>query len=146
MIRAVLDANVFASGVFGLERDASTPGAILRAWEARAFELVTSDPLIAEVERTLANPFFAPRIPAARVAQTVAALRQNATRTSLTARVAGVASHPEDDLVLAAAVSAQADVLVTGDAQIQRLEHYRGVGILSPRDFLALLDEQGAFG
>jgi predicted nucleic acid-binding protein len=54
--------------------------------------------------------------------------------------VTGVASHPEDDPILATAVSASADYLVTGDRQLQRLGSYRGVSIVSPREFLDLLD------
>ncbi len=53
-----------------------------------------------------------------------------------------MATHPEDDLVLATAVSAAADYLVTGDKQLQRLGGYHGVAIVSPRDFLALLQQQ----
>jgi hypothetical protein len=55
--------------------------------------------------------------------------------------IASGATHPEDDLVLAAAVSAAADYLVTGDRQIRRLGSYQGVTIISPSDSLALLDQ-----
>lgn len=47
--------------------------------------------------------------------------------------------HPEDDLVLAAAVSARADYRVTGDSKLQLRGRYQGVIILSPRAFLDLL-------
>ena len=53
----------------------------------------------------------------------------------ITVEVSGVATHPEDDLVLAAAVSAGADYLVTGDKQLLKLGRYQGATILSPRDF-----------
>jgi uncharacterized protein len=52
-----------------------------------------------------------------------------------------VATHPEDDLVLAAAVSAEAGYLVTGDRQLQQLGRFRGVDIVSPRAFLAILED-----
>ncbi len=58
----------------------------------------------------------------------------------ITVVVDGVATHPEDDHVLATVVSARARYLVTGDKKRQRLRRYRGVTILSPRDFLILLD------
>jgi predicted nucleic acid-binding protein len=44
-----------------------------------------------------------------------------------------------DDLILATALSAQADYLVTGDSQLQGLGAYRGVAIISPREFLSRL-------
>ncbi len=61
---------------------------------------------------------------------------------AITTSVAGVATHPEDNLVLATAVSASADVLISGDRQLLKLGSYEGVHILSPRDFLAYLDAQ----
>lgn len=141
MIHAVLDTNVLASGVLRFEREESTPGAILRAWYAEAFVLVTSDHLIAEIERTLAKPYFAQRIPEARRATALTAFVQDAARATITVGVSGVASHPKDDLVLATAVSAGADYLVTGDRKLQALGSYRGVIIVSPRVFLSLLTD-----
>lgn len=44
--------------------------------------------------------------------------------------------------VLATAVSARVDYLATGDKQLLKLGQYQGVVILSPRDFLARLEQQ----
>jgi len=139
VIRAVLGANIVASGVLGFDRDESPPGTILRAWFRRTFELITSDALLLEIEHTLDDGYFAPRVDARIALLTLMAVRHDATRTAITATVVGVATHPEDDLVLAAAVSAAADYLVTGDKQLLRLGSFRGVLIVSPRGFLALL-------
>lgn len=69
-------------------------------------------------------------------------LEQEAVLTPITRQVQGVATHPEDDLILAAAVSARADYLVTGDDQLQKLGGFEGVKIVSPREFLRLLDDE----
>jgi predicted nucleic acid-binding protein len=66
-------------------------------------------------------------------------LRTETDVTPITVQVTGVASHPEDDLVLAAAVSAGADYLVTGDKQLLSLGRYQELGICSPPTFLELL-------
>lgn len=135
MIRAILDANVVASGAVGYERDESTPGAILRSWFARSFELLTSDPLIDRRDRTDARTTLRHQARSPRVYDlTVPALHEQATRVAITVTVAGVATHPADDLILAAAVSAWASHLVTGDIKLQRLGADEGVTILSPRD------------
>ena len=70
-------------------------------------------------------------------------LEQKATSIALTREVHGVATHPEDDLILAGAWSAEAEYLVTGDAQLQKLGTFEGVKIISPRDFLWLLEGLG---
>jgi len=49
--------------------------------------------------------------------------------TPITRRVQGIATHPEDDLVVAAAISADIDNLISGDTQLQRLEIHEGVTI-----------------
>jgi len=132
LIRAVLDANIVASGVLGFDRDESPPGAILRAWFRREFELITSNALILETENTLTDSYFAPRVDERIALLTLMALRQDAMRTPIIVPVSGVATHREDDLVLAAAVSADADYLVTGDKQLLRLGSFQGVTIVSP--------------
>ncbi|MGH2532401.1 MAG: putative toxin-antitoxin system toxin component, PIN family [Thermomicrobiales bacterium] len=142
MIRAFLDANVYASGMLGFDNDQSTPGAILRSWFGRSFELITSDLLIAEVARALDNAYFVARVSHRVYDLTMTALKQQARRVEITVLVSGVAAHPEDDLVLAAAVSAQADVLVTGNHKLQELKHYQGVTNVSPRAFLTLLEQE----
>lgn len=56
--------------------------------------------------------------------------------------VEGIASHPQDDLIIATAVSAEAEYLVSGDKELQDLRSYGQVKIVSPATFLAILDEQ----
>jgi predicted nucleic acid-binding protein len=58
----------------------------------------------------------------------------------VTHNVHGVASHWQDDLVLAAAVSGNADFLVTRDKEFRRVGEYSGVKIRTPSEFLIELD------
>lgn len=46
-----------------------------------------------------------------------------------------VAADPADDMLLAAAVEGGAEVLVTNDVEVLKLETYRGVRILRPAEF-----------
>ncbi|MGI8476278.1 MAG: putative toxin-antitoxin system toxin component, PIN family [Thermomicrobiales bacterium] len=141
MIRAVLDANVVASGVLRYGSATSTPAEIVRRWVTGSFEFVISDHVIDEIERTLlASPYFSARLERSVGVGWIVTLRSLATPTPGTVEVSGVATHPEDDLVLAAAVSAAADYLVTGDRQLQRLGSFEGVTIVTPRDFLAIIE------
>jgi len=51
-----------------------------------------------------------------------------------------VCSVPDDDKFLATAVGGRADYLVTGDVgDLLQLREYKGVAIISPRDFIARL-------
>ena len=53
-----------------------------------------------------------------------------------------VARDPDDDQVLAAALSARADVIVSGDADLLTLGSFQNIRILAPRDALAMLAER----
>ena len=142
MIRAVLDANVLVSGFAGIRLSGSTQGELIRRWRRRTFTLVVSDPILGEVRRTLTKTYFQRSLKPAQAASAVQLVRRKAERTLVTVTVAGVATHPEDDLVLATAVSARARYLVTGDSQLQAMRGYRGVTIVRPKVFLSLLDRQ----
>src|SRR5215212_9523935 len=99
MIRAFLDANVVASGLLRFEVETNTPGTILRSWFAGEFELVTAFPLVKEIERAIASPYFATRISDRTLNLFWEQLAAEATMVEITHIVTGVASHPEDDLV-----------------------------------------------
>ena len=51
-----------------------------------------------------------------------------------------VCRDKDDDVVLATALAGKADVIVTGDEDLLVLKKFRGIEILSPRQFLKLLD------
>jgi predicted nucleic acid-binding protein len=79
------------------------------------------------------------RIAAADIERLRAFLESDLVAVALTAVVQGVATHPEDDVILATAASARADYLVTGDRQLQALGKFGSTRIVSPREFLDLL-------
>lgn len=141
MIPAVLDANVLASG-FVRANSAAPPVQLIDAWSRGAFTLIVSELLLDETERTLEKPYFAQRLTRAQRAKVITLLRREAVVTPLTIDITGVATHPEDDLVLAAAISAGAAYLVTGDRQLQALGSYSDVRIVSPRQFLQILSDE----
>ncbi len=140
MIRAVVDTNVLASG-FVRTNPQAAPVQVVDAWREQHFELISSNHIRSELERTLHSPYFARRLSQEQVAQDLALLDEEAMMTAITVAVSGVATHPEDDLILAAALSAEADYLVTGDTKLQALGSYQGVKIVSPREFIQILDQ-----
>ncbi len=137
MITAVLDTNVLASGALAHR------GAVAEALDALlagAFQLVLSQEILSELERTLAKPYFSTRLPAGTVTSYIDGLKAIALVTPLTIPVAGVATQPEDDLILSAALSGHADFLVTGDKHLHALGAYQGVQMLTPAEFVQILN------
>lgn len=131
----VLDTNILARGSISI---GTAVAAIIAAWRAGLFTLVISTHILDELTRTLAKPYFAERISPATLAA-YQSLLSLATLTPITVSLHRVATHPEDDLVLATAVSAAADYLVTRDRQLLKLGSYLGVAIVSPTELLEQL-------
>lgn len=132
----VLDTNILARGSIS---HGTAVSAIIDAWRAQRFTLVVSPHILDELTRTLAKPYFARRLSLDGRAAYQLLLSSFASLVPVTATVQGVATQPADDLVLATAVSAQADYLVTRDRQLLQLGSYRGVSIVSPTEFLEQL-------
>ncbi len=137
-VRVTADANLLASGALRMRPDAA-PVRFIDTWHTRHFTLILSDHLLDEVDHTLANRYFMQRLIAADRDAFRHLLRRQAVITPITVPVVGVATHPEDDLTLATAVSGQAHFLVTGDHKLLELKTYQGVIIVSVHAFLALL-------
>ena len=140
MISAVLDTNVLASGTITA---ATPPGQILDAWHAGQFELVTSEHIIEELSRTFQKPYFRDRLSNKATANFIDLLQNEAFVTPITVKVQNVATHPEDDLTIATALSAKADYLVIGDQPLLDKvgNSYRGVALTTPNDFLKILQQ-----
>ncbi|MFN8678241.1 MAG: putative toxin-antitoxin system toxin component, PIN family [Thermomicrobiales bacterium] len=128
-----LDTNVLGPGLIG---ETGAAARLTRLWSDGAFVLVVSDHILAELERSYTDPYFAARVPSERAAALVNVVRNDATVVELSAEVQGVATHPEDDLVLATAISGEASVLCTRDKQLLKLRTFEGIEILSPGEFL----------
>ncbi len=140
MIVAVLDTNVMVSG---FPAPGGVPASLIDAWRQGAYRLVISEPILEELAETWRDPYWRSRFSADECADTLALLRTTAIVTPVTVEVRGVATHPEDDLILATAVAGNADYLVTGDRKLQAVGAYRGVAIVSPRAFREHLAQIG---
>ncbi|CAN5337035.1 hypothetical protein BH09CHL1_BH09CHL1_06910 [soil metagenome] len=51
-----------------------------------------------------------------------------------------VASHAEDDVVIGTALAGNVEYLVTSDRQLLKLKNHDGIAIVSPPEFLAILE------
>jgi putative PIN family toxin of toxin-antitoxin system len=134
-VLVVLDTNVLLSA---LRSKGSHPAAILDAWLAGRFELVTSREQVEEFKRAAAYPHLQPHLPRQAVGRLVNRLR-NAEVVLHRLRRAGDSPDPGDDYLLAMAVAAGSEVLVTGDKPLLSLKRVGATRIITPRAFAALI-------
>lgn len=144
MISAVLDTNTIASGILGFRNSESIPGVLLKLWRKGIFILVISKHIRDEVKDLLRKPYFTKHLTPQEISRMQALLQFQAKQTLITEDIHNITTSLEDDLVLATAVSAKADYLVTGDIPLLTKvgSSYKGIIIVTPKDFLKILQEQ----
>lgn len=138
-MKVVLDSNIFVSAL-------AFPGgqaekALLAATEGR-FELAISKPIIHEVLGVLARKFARDSEELARAAVFLAELGEVVQPR----RVARVLRDEPDNRILECAITARAQIIVTGDRAMLDLGEYKGVRIVTLRDFLRTMDWRGRKG
>ena len=132
-MRVVADSNILISAVLW----GGLPSALLKLERRGKIELFTSRPVLTEIDEVLRRPRFADRLAAVQRSPR-AILRDLRARINQVspADIPATARDPDDDVVLATALSARAKVIVSGDEDLLALETFRGIPILTAREFL----------
>jgi putative PIN family toxin of toxin-antitoxin system len=136
-VRAVADTNTVVSGMLWQR----APHALLLAARIGTIALCTSDALLAELSEVLQRAKFAKRVAAS--GMTAEALVER--YALLAKRIAPaeinpvVLADPDDDALIACAIAARADLIVSGDKRVRNLKHHQHIQIVSAAQALALI-------
>lgn len=136
-LRVVLDINTLVSAVVFPRR---SQGHLVALGLIGQLDLVLSEDMMRTLAVVLDRPYFMLHTTPDRRNRYMAALRRAADVVLPDPSVRGIADDEEDDLVLGTAVAAHADYLVTGDHGLLEVGSYRGVTIITARDFLSVLE------
>ena len=133
-MRIVADTNTVLSGLLWQ----GPPRRLMDLARQRVFTPCTSATLLAEFAEVIARDKFAQRVLAAGLS--AAELVQDYTRLAQIVEPqplpAPVTRDPDDDHVLACALAAQANLIVSGDKDLLDLREYQGIPILTTADAL----------
>lgn len=129
--RVVVDTNVYVSRLLN---PSSIPGqAVARALqEART---LVSSVTWTELQTVLRRSKFAPYIQPGSVEPFLEAVLSVAIHVEILSPIRAC-RDPKDDKFLEVAVHGRADVIVTGDRDLLELNPFRGIAILTPREYL----------
>jgi putative PIN family toxin of toxin-antitoxin system len=136
-VRVVADTNIVASGFLWV----GPPSTILRLARESRVDLFTSRPLLDELDRVLRYPRLAKHLakksisPEMLVHDFIALVRI----VEPVPLEPVILCDPDDDAVLACAVAAKADRIISGDGDLQREKIFRDIRIVSAATFLAEL-------
>jgi putative PIN family toxin of toxin-antitoxin system len=137
MTRTVPDTNIVISGLLWR----GNPRRILDAARDGIIELFTSPVLLDELEDVLGREKFAARLAAANVTvqDLVSGYTALATVIKAEAIEPVILVAPDDDAVLACALAADAEVIVSGDGDLLDLKKHKDIRILTATELLVEL-------
>jgi len=139
-VRLVLDTNTVLSGLLWQ----GNPGKLLDEARRDKVSLATTIALLAELRGVMAREKFARQLATRGLAvddlfDGYSALATLVTEASIPATVL---RDPPDDRVLAAALAAGADLIVSGDDDLLSMESFRGMPIVTAAEALDRLAAQ----
>ncbi|MDP3514720.1 MAG: putative toxin-antitoxin system toxin component, PIN family [Sulfuritalea sp.] len=138
-MRVVLDTNTLVSALLSPH---GPPRRLLDDARAQVFELCSSPVLMAELLDVVSREKFAKRLATAGLTPLgiVGEIRRLATMATPTDVPRVVADDADDDHVLACALTAQADLIVSGDKHLLKLGgQYQGIAIVTPAQAVPLV-------
>jgi len=129
-LRVVIDTNVVISGVFF----SGVPYMILEAWRDGQIDIVTSPEILEEyrmVGETLHKEY--PIIDTESFLSLLAVQSEIVSAPDLTEQVC---EDQEDDKFLACALAGGCEIIISGDKLLRKVSGYKGVKVMTPREFL----------
>jgi len=134
--RVVVDTGVAVSAVL-LPRSVPRQAFDLAVERGR---LLVSEATVAELDEVLRRPKFNKYASEEKRLEFFAALVREAEVVKVTEAVTEC-RDPKDDKFLELSVSGKASHLLSGDADLLVLHPFRGIAVVTPQDFLAILRE-----
>lgn len=139
-MRAIIDTNVLLSGLLWH----GTPHALLDRVRDGTLTLVSSPVLLAELAEVLEQPKFDAVLARSNTSRerSLAEIQQLAEVLVPEALPQPVCRDPDDDHVLALALTAHVDLIVSGDKDLLDLNSFQNIPILAPVDALRRVETQ----
>jgi putative PIN family toxin of toxin-antitoxin system len=135
LVKVVADTNTIISGMLWH----GAPHTLLEIAYRNEIKLLTCSALLQELTEVLQRDKFIPYLSRARMI-----VRELVEGYSLMAQVIElgkiepvIAADPDDDVVLACAVTGRAKIIISGDNHLLSLEQYQQIQIMTASEFLS---------
>ena len=134
-MRAVFDTNVLIAAFL---TEGLCSGLLIRA-RKQAFNLILCDDIIREFEGILVKKL---KLTSTDISEISAIVSEAASEILHKLNpVPNICRDPNDDMIIACAIDATADYIVTGDEDLLILKKYKDIIIINPRNFEALFED-----
>lgn len=133
-MRAVIDTNVFISGIFW---EGNFCSQIIDKWKNKRFELITSIEILEELVSTLKD--FKIQMPKEMIEEWQKTILQNSIIVEPTEKIDVIKEDQEDNKFIEAALTGKADLIISQDKHLLKLKEYEGIKILKPEEVVFLI-------
>ena len=132
-MRAILDTNVFVSGIFW---EGNFCSQIIDKWRNKEFELVSSIEILDELVKTLKD--FKIQMPDEMIEEWRNLIIENSIIVEPTTKLDVIKEDPDDNKFLEAGVTGKANFIISQDNHLLKLKEYQGIKIVSPEEALLI--------
>ena len=136
MLKLVIDTNIFVSGVLV---EGGNPSVIIKAWKrTQKYQLFITEEIIQEALRVMQRLNVNPDI----IADWDKVIRENVISVVPTRKIEAIKDDPSDNKFLECAIEVSADYIVSGDKHLKGLKEFKGIKIVSAKEFLGILSKE----
>lgn len=129
-MKIILDTNVFVSGIFFV----GPPYQILKAWRDGVLKLVVSDEIFEEYQRV--GKELGVQFPMVDLQPILDMVLEKSQMFHLKSFPESITDDPDDDKFLACALACKSKIIVSGDKHLLKVNGFRGINIIKPREFV----------
>ena len=133
-MRAIIDTNVFVSGIFW---EGNFCSQIIDKWKNKKFELVSTMDILEEFVETLKN--FKIQMPDKMIEEWKNLIIENSVIIKQKIKLNAIKDDPNDNKFLEAGISGNADLIISQDKHLLKLKEYQGIRIVNPEEALLLI-------
>ena len=133
-MNAVLDTNIFISGIFWK----GSSNKILIAWKEGKFNLVTSLEIINEITRVLKD--FKISLSDEMNKEWINLIIKNSIIAEPKERVDIIKDDPKDNIFIETAMAGNAEYIVSQDNHLLKIKEFKEIKILSPEEFNKIIN------
>src|SRR3972149_8514411 len=131
MLKVVYDTNLIVSAALKKE---SLPALLLSLALEDKVRLFISPALIKEYEEVLKRPRF--KLGHNEIMELIEEINQKATIVKPTKKLDIITEDEADNRILECALKAKADFIITGNKKHFRFERFKGIRIITPKEFM----------
>ena len=141
MIRVVMDTNIIVSSLLIRE---GNPALIFKMFLWGEIENAITTEILAEVKEVFSRQKITKRMSLVKREFILNSLEEFSKKITPGLKLEEIKEDPDDNKILECAVAAAVEYIISGDDHLLKKKEFRGIKIVSPAEFLKLMEKKNA--